>query len=135
LRTAVHKEGAKLKIIAPHVGGAKTPDGKMLEADLQLAGAPSIFFDAVAVIVSEAGIPQLTRDAAALEFVSDAFNHLKVIGYVPAAKPLLRRVGIADELLDAGVVSLGSIDAVEGFIATAKKTRIWDREPKVRNLP
>jgi catalase len=135
LRAAVQKEGAKLKIIAPHVGGAKTSDGKMLEADLQLAGAPSIFFDAVAVIVSEAGIPELIREAAALDFVSDAFNHLKVIGYVPAAKPLLRRAGIADELLDAGVVSLGSIDAVEGFISAAKKTRFWDREPKVRNLP
>ena len=107
----------------------------MLKADLQLAGAPSIFFDAVAVIVSEAGIPELIREAAALDFVSDAFNHLKVIGHVPAAKPLLRRAGIADELLDAGVVPLVSIDAVEGFIAAAKRTRIWDREPKVRNLP
>ena len=135
LRAAVQKEGARLKIIAPHVGGAKTPDGKMLKADLQLAGAPSIFFDAVAVIVSEAGIPELMREAAALDFVSDAFNHLKVIGHVPAAKPLLRRAGIADELLDAGVVPLVSIDAVEGFIAAAKRTRIWDREPKVRNLP
>jgi catalase len=55
LRRAVQKEGAKLKIVAPHVGGAKTCDGKLLEADQQLAGAPSIFFDAVAVVVSEAG--------------------------------------------------------------------------------
>src|SRR5262249_42343547 len=107
----------------------------MLKADLQLAGAPSIFFDSVAVIVSEAGIPELIREAAALDIVSDAFNHLKVIGHVPGAKPLLRRAGIADELLGAGVVSLVSIDAVEGFIAAAKRTRIWDREPKVRNLP
>src|SRR5262249_27652146 len=78
LRAAVQKEGARLKIIAPHVGGDKTPDGKMLKADLQLAGAPSIFFDSVAVIVSEAGIPELIREAAALDFISDAFNHLKV---------------------------------------------------------
>jgi catalase len=120
LRVAVRKEGAQLKIVAPHVGGATTADGKLLEADLQLAGAPSIFFDAVAVIVSEAGGQKLVREAAAIDFVSDAFNHLKVIGYVPTAKPLLRRAGIADELLDAGVVSLTSVDAVAGFIPAAK---------------
>jgi catalase len=58
---------------------------------MQLAGAPSIFFDAVTVIVSEAGARKLAREAAALDFISDAFNHLKVIGYLAAAKPLLKR--------------------------------------------
>jgi catalase len=135
LRQAVQKEGAKVKLVAPHVGGAKTGDGKLLEADMQLAGAPSIFFDAVTVIVSETGARELAREAAALDFLSDAFNHLKVIGYVPAAKPLLQRAGITDELVDAGVVKLDGANAIAGFIAAAKKTRIWDREPKVRNLP
>ena len=68
--------------------------------------SPSIFFDAVAVIVSEAGARGLAREAAAVDFVSDAFNHLKVIGHVPAAEPLLRRAGIIDELTDAGLVRL-----------------------------
>ena len=135
LRAAAKKEGAKLKIVAPYVGGVKPSDGTMLEADLQLAGGPSIFFDAVAVIVSETGARELVREAAALDFVSDAFNHLKVIGYVPAAEPLLHRVGITAELADAGVVPLADASAVAGFIATAKKMRIWEREPKVRRLP
>ena len=73
---------------------------------MQLAGAPSIFFDAVAVIVSETEARELAREAAALDFISDAFNHLKVIGYVPAAKPLLHRAGITDELVDGGIVKL-----------------------------
>ena len=38
-----------------------------------------------------------------------------------------------DEL--AGVVKLDGADAIAGFIAAAKKTRIWDRAPKVRNVP
>ena len=66
---------------------------------------------------------------------TSAFNHLKVIGYVPAAKPLLQRAGITDELVDGGVVKLPAADAIAGLIAAAKKTRIWDREPIVRNLP
>jgi hypothetical protein len=40
-----------------------------------------------------------------------------------------------DELVDAGVVKLDGADAIAGFIAAAKKTRIWDRAPKVRNAP
>lgn len=135
LRQAIKKEGAKIKIVAPRVGGVNTSDGEMLEADLQLAGAPSVVFDAVAVIVSQAGCDELTREAAALDFVSNAFNHLKVIAYVPAAEPLLRRAGITVELTDSGVVALGNAGAVTSFIAAAKKMRIWDREPKVRNIP
>jgi catalase len=136
LRAAAKKEGAKLKIVAPYVGGAKTADETTIEADLQLAGGPSIFFDAVAVIVSEAGAQELLSDAAALDFVSDAFNHLKVIGYAPAAKALLNKVGITGELADGGVVPLTDAGAVTSFIGAAQKmTRIWDREPKVRKLP
>ena len=136
-RTAVRKEGAHLKIVAPHVGGAKTGDGKLIEADHQLAGAPSIFFDAVAVICIGVGRSRAgTRSrSGAVSFLLDAFNHLRVIGYVPPAKPLLHRAGITDELGDDGVVKLTAANAIAGFIAEAKKTRMWDREPKVRNLP
>jgi hypothetical protein len=37
-----------------------------------------------------------------------------------------------DELVDAGVVKLDGADAIAGFIAAAKKTRIWDRAPPQR---
>jgi catalase len=43
----------------------------------------------------------LASEAAALDFVSDAFNHLKAIGHVPAAEPVLRRAGIIEVLMDA----------------------------------
>jgi hypothetical protein len=35
--------------VVPHVGGAKIGEGTLLEADQLLAGAPSIFFDAIAM--------------------------------------------------------------------------------------
>jgi len=135
LRTAVEKEGAKLKIVAPHVGGAKTAEGNLIAADMRIDGGPSVFFDAVALIVSEAGAQQLVRDAAAVDFVADAFNHLKVIGHAQAAEPLLRRAGITADLADQGVVPLANAGAIVRFIAAAKKMRVWEREPKVRNIP
>jgi catalase len=121
LRTAVEKEGAKLKIVAPHVGGAKTVDGKMLDADMRIDGGPSIFFDAVALIVSDAGAKELARDAAAVDFIADAFNHLKVLGYATAAEPLLRRAGITAELADEGVIPLANVGAVAGLSPPPRK--------------
>jgi catalase len=94
-----------------------------------------VLFDAVALIVDEAGARALAKDAAAVAFVADAFNHLKAIGYTAAAEPLLRRAGIGAELADEGVSIIADAKALAGFVATARKMRIWEREAKVRNLP
>ena len=125
VQKAVEKDGGKCKIVAPKIGGVKMRDGKMLKADGQLAGTPSQLFDAVAVVLSEEGCQQLMNEAAAQQFVMDAFGHLKAIGASDAAKPLLDKAGIKP---DKGVTGLG-----EDFVAAARQ-RFWDREPGVRSL-
>ena len=119
----------------PMSGGAKLAGGHMLAADMRIDGAPSVFFDAVMLVVSDAGAEELVKESAAINFVSDAFNHLKIIGYVPAAEPLLRRAGVTADLGDGGVVALADARAIPKFIVAAKKLRMWEREPKVRYLP
>ena len=128
LETAAQKMGAQLKIVAPKVGGAKSADGKMLEADFQLAGGPSVLFDAVFVALSASGTQMLAKEAAAVSWVHDAFAHLKVIGATSDAQPLLTAAGVVP---DAGILVGGG---VEGFLDTAAKGRIWDREPSVRTV-
>ena len=135
LKAAVEKEGAKLKLIAPKVGGAKTKQGDMLPADMQLAGAPSVLFDAVVIAPGEAGMAALMVESAAKSFVADAFAHLKVIGWLPAAEPLLQAAGVAAGMRDDGVVALGAGEGIGQFIEAAKRHRIWAREPDVRLLP
>jgi hypothetical protein len=49
LESATAKLGADFKIVAPKVGGAVAADGQLIEADFQLAGGPSVLFDAVFV--------------------------------------------------------------------------------------
>ena len=129
VRAAVEKAGATLQVVAPKVGGAKLKGGATLAADHQLAGGPSIFFDAVVVAPSAEGATALLHDAAAIDWVRDAFGHLKVIGAVAAAQPLLERAGVEP---DAGVVALQGPKDATAFVAAAKKGRVWDREPKVR---
>ena len=127
VREAATAAGAKVKIVAPKVGGAKLSDGIKLPAQGQLAGTPSVMFDAVAVILSEAGAAMLCKEAAAVDFVRDAFGHLKAIAIDAGGQLLVQGAGIQP---DDGVVA--AHDTAK-FI-TAAKTRCWDREPKVRTL-
>ncbi|MGI9014424.1 MAG: catalase [Phycisphaerales bacterium] len=124
---AVTDAGAAVKLIAPKVGGAKLADGSMLAVDGQLAGTPSVLFDAVAVILSQKGAEALSMESAAIDFVRDAFGHLKAIAVDKGGQSLLDTANIEK---DKGVVT---IDDVKGFI-TAAKTRQWERERSVRTL-
>ncbi len=128
VRAAAEGAGATVKIIAPKIGGVTLKGGSKLKADGQLAGSPSVLFDAVAVVLSEAGCAALLKESAAIDFVSDAFGHLKAIGHSTEARPLLDKAGVVP---DAGIVALGK-DAA-GFIEPAS-TRQWDREPTLRML-
>ena len=127
IKEAALGAGAAVKIIAPKIGGAKLANGSMLAADGQLAGTPSVLFDAVAVILSDEGAKALSMESAAIDFVRDAFGHLKAIAVDKGGQALLR---IANVGQDAGVVDAQDMDA---FIAQAK-TRQWDRERSVRTL-
>ncbi len=127
LKAAVTKLNADFAIVAPKVGGAVT-DGKVIEADFQLAGGSSVLFDAVFVALSEEGAETLSTEAAAVAWVHDAFAHCKVIGASKGAQVLLDTAGV---VADSGV--LVGKDA-EAFLSTAAKGRIWDREPKVKSV-
>lgn len=122
---AVTKAKGKAVIVAPKVGGAVMSDGSRQKADGQLAGSPSQIFDAIAIILSESGCAALLQEGAAVEFVMNAFGHLKAIGASTAAKPLLDKAGVVP---DEGVTALDA-----GFTKAASQ-RFYGREPSVRIL-
>ena len=119
--------GAVVKIVAPKDGGAKLADGSILPADGQLAGMPSVLFNAVAVILSEEGAKTLSMESVAIYFVRDAFGHLKALAVDKGGKEMLKTANVGH---DAGVVGANDKDA---FIAAAR-TRQWDREKLVRDI-
>jgi catalase len=127
LNTAIEAEKATLALIAPMIGGAKDSDGERLEAQMALSGAPSVLFDAVVVLVSEASAAELASNANAMDFLRDAYAHCKVIGHSAGARSLLEAAGV---MPDEGVVEFSN-DA-SAFIEAAKNGRIWSREPGLR---
>ncbi|MCD6050441.1 MAG: catalase [Verrucomicrobia bacterium] len=130
LRTAAKAEKAAVAIIAPKIGGATDSTGKLTAPNLSLSGAPSIFFDAVVILTGAESVKELATQAAAVDWVRDAFGHLKVIGHTGEAQPLLDRAGLAP---DEGVIALADAKSVSRFIKQAKNGRIWEREPKLRS--
>jgi catalase len=127
IQKAGTEAGATVKIVAPKIGGATLSDGTMQKVDGQLAGTPSVIFDAVAIILSTDGAQMLADEAVAIDFIRDAFGHLKAIAADKGAAELMNMANIAE---DAGVVDASD---AEGFIAAAS-TRYWEREKLIRSL-
>jgi catalase len=100
-------------------------DGTKKAADVQLAGSPSVLYDAVVLMLAPEAAAELSKHAAAVDFVKDAFSHLKAIGHSQGAAPLLAASGVE---IDAFFVP--SSDTPK-FIKLAAQ-RFWEREPKVR---
>ncbi len=127
LTAAITNAGAGFKIIGPHIGEVVLSDKSALKVDGQLAGTPSVMFDAVALVLSAEAGAKLANEACAVDFVRDAFGHLKAIAADAGAQPVLDKAGVVK---DDGIVT--AADTAK-FI-TAAKTRQWAREPLVRTL-
>jgi catalase len=129
LKAALNKEGASFEIIAPAVAGAEASDKSWIEGDQMIDGAPSVLYDAVALLPSETAIDNLVQKSTVRDFIADAYAHCKFIGFVDAARPLLAKAGIPET--GQGLFELSAKD-VSGFIGSLGRLRIWDREAKVK---
>jgi catalase len=125
LQEALTTEGAVLKFVAPAIGGVEAADGTWIDADEALSGGPSVVFDAIVLLVSDQEALPLVNDAHARDFVADALAHLKFIGYIASAMPLLRAAGI--EGPDGGMVELKDWGDVARFVHACRKLRFFQR--------
>ncbi len=126
IRDAAVRAGAAVKIVAP-VLRVHDKAGKVVNADGQLAGTPSVLFDAIAIVLSDKASKKLSSESSAVAFVQDAYAHLKAIAHDAGAQALLEAARIAD---DEAVIKASDVRA---FIKAAS-TRQWAREPSVRTL-
>jgi catalase len=133
LQAAADEEGAMLKFVAPMVGGVEASDGRWIDAHEKIDGGPSVVFDAVALLPSDEGAKLLAAEPTARDFVADAFAHSKFIGYCEAAKPLLRKASVLDDM-DEGCIALDAADDAAPFVQRCRKLRYWAREARVKQV-
>ncbi|MDX3909237.1 MAG: catalase [Sphingobium sp.] len=130
LTSALDAGGAAWEVIAPKIGGVTLDDGTAVAAKQKIDGGPSVLYDAVAVLPSAEGAALLASDAAAKDFVSDAYGHCKFIGYNQAALALFSEARIPQEL-DEGFLTLVKAKDIKRFITECVKLRYWPREMAV----
>lgn len=119
----VEEGGGTAFLVAPKIGDTQVKGGT-LAADGQLAGSPSVLFDAVASVLMPDQAQKLASTAAAVQWFMDAYAHCKTIAHCKGTQIILDRAGI---VADEGVVPLAQFGAVG-------VKRHWSREPKVRDL-
>lgn len=124
---SIEAVGGVWEIIAPKIGGVTLDDGSTMAAKQKIDGGPSVLYDAVAILPSDEGAMLLASDAAAKDFVSDAFAHCKFIGYNGEANALFEKARIPAEL-DAGFIDLASGNAAKAFTDQLSTLRFWERE-------
>lgn len=130
LIAAVDGEEAVYEVITPKIAGVTLSDGTTVAAKHKIDGGPSVLFDAVAVVVSAEGAALLSIDAAAKDFVTDAFAHCKYIGMSAEAEAIFVKAGIADDL-DEACLPLSKAADAKAFLAACRTLRHWPRELKV----
>lgn len=120
LKQAAEKEGAMVKLVAPKLQ-VTLKGGSVQAAEGQLAGTPSIVFDAVASVLSLEEAQKLANDADARDWFADAWRHLKTIAACQGTHKILDALGITP---DDGVVDPKDVEA---FVDKAR-VRNWARE-------
>jgi catalase len=121
---SIAEAGGRAFLVAPKIGPLKLKGGK-LKADGQLAGSPSVLFDAVASMLTHEQAEALSRDVGAVAWFADAWYHCKTIGACEATRAhLLPKANIEP---DEGVVEPGALVEIG-------PVRHWQREPTVRDL-
>ena len=128
LETEFNDAGATVELVAPAIGGIKSEDGAWIEARKTLTTAPSVLFDAVAIVVSPQASKEATKSRLACAFVADAYLHCKFIAYTADARPLLERA-LAGSPLDGGCKQVETGVAAAQFAAQCAHLRFWTREP------
>jgi catalase len=126
LTEAADQEHATIEFVAPAIATLELSDGSPVTPRQQLAGAPSVLYDAVVLAPSAAEAENLSGNPAAKDFVTDAFTHCKLIGYTDEAGPLLATTGV-DKLLDEGLVQLDNGNPAR-FLERCRQLRHWPRQ-------
>ena len=133
MKNALVKEGATVKIIAPHLGTIKTTEGNALPVDQSYLIAASVLFDALFVPAGK-GISALKGNQDVAEFINDTFKHCKYIAGEGEGIDVLSgtNAAIDGKATDAGVLLSTTADNNFGdsFIEAMGNHRFWEREEK-----
>ncbi len=121
-------------IVATHLGNITSKDGKNIKVDESFLTASSVLFDAVYIAGGKQSVDTLLKTPEALEFLNQAYKHLKPIGINGEGIELFQQSDAclkvhykSDEskLIEQGIII--NRNSAE-FIDAVSKHRFWKRQ-------
>ena len=135
MKLALEAAGAKIQIIAPHLGFITASGGENIKVDQSFITAASVLFDALYVPNGLKSAAALKAEPDAIHFVNEAFKHCKALAADGAGAELLEisAIGLklhSDEGKSGKDPAIGVlINRNPGeFINAIAQHRFWDRE-------
>ncbi|RAR47620.1 catalase [Flavobacterium lacus] len=129
---ALEKEGAVLKLIAPHGGVVICDENMEYAVDASITTTESVLFDAVFIPGGKKAIDKIKQEAKFLKFINEAFKHCKAIAVNEEGGSILDETYVAKHKDDKAV--LINQNPIE-FIKAIAKHRNWDRIEVAKNIP
>ncbi|HJS01511.1 MAG TPA: catalase [Flavobacterium sp.] len=129
---ALIKEGATVKLIAPHGGKIKCDENMDHEVDAAIMTTGSVLFDAVYIPGGAKSIEKLKTEAKFIKFINEAFMHCKAIAADDEAEDLINKTYVSDYKEDLAVCINQKTSVFTDAIA---QHRNWDRMDEVKNIP
>lgn len=133
MKKALEKEGAVVKIIAPHGGTITAATGKKtFTVNASVKTTESVLYDAVYIPGGEDSVNTIMGEAKFIKFVNEAFRHCKAIAADGAGKKLIEATFVKKYTKDKAV----HIDEpATKFISSMKQHRNWDRSKIAEKVP
>lgn len=129
---ALEKEGAVLKLIAPHGGVVICDENMKHTVDASIMTTESVLFDALFIPGGKKAIDTMKQEAKFLKFINEAFKHCKAIAVNEEGESILDETFVAKFKDDVAV--LINQDPKE-FSKAIAKHRNWDRMNVAKNIP
>ncbi|MHA7943990.1 catalase [Formosa sp. 3Alg 14/1] len=129
---ALEKEGAQLKIIAPHGGTIKGDAGQEYKVHESIITTESVLYDAIFIPGGTASIDWIKKMKKYVKFINEAFKHCKAIAAEQEAETLIDMTYVKDYKDDEAVFVNGSHTAFRDAIANHRN---WNRLSVTDNIP
>jgi catalase len=131
MHDTLKKEGAVVKLIAPHGGKVICDEGMPHDVDAAIITTASVLFDAVYIPGGEKSIQALKKQSKYLKFINEAFEHCKAIAADDEGKDLLTATMVSDFKKDVAVLINKS---PQDFVNAIAKHRNWDRLDALKKM-
>lgn len=128
----LEKEGAVIKLIAPHGGQVICDENIKHKVDAAILTTESILFDALYIPGGIKSIEKLKSEGKFIKFINEAFMHCKAIAADGDGEDLINKTFVSDFKDDIAVLIN---QKAESFVNALAKHRNWERMDNVKHIP